>query len=146
MDAGGLWISGGFADEQAVTAAISRAIEEQSSEMVSRRRQLVERRFSWSGIAEQYSDFLGQLCDGKFSPVSPKAAKLPDVGVVVIGRNEGERLVRSLESVVGKAAAVVYVDSASSDQSVANARRIGADVVELDRSEPFTAARAECRG
>ena len=32
-------------------------------------------------------------------------------GVVVIGRNEGERLRRCLRSVIGQAAAVVYVDS-----------------------------------
>lgn len=67
-------------------------------------------------------------------------------GVVVIGRNEGERLVRCIDSVVGIAGAVVYVDSGSSDGSVAMARSKGLAVVELDLSVPFTAARARNAG
>ena len=67
-------------------------------------------------------------------------------GVVVIGRNEGERLVRCIDSVVGIAGAVVYVDSGSSDSSVAMARSKGLAVVELDLSVPFTAARARNAG
>ena len=68
------------------------------------------------------------------------------VGVVVIGRNEGERLRRCLESVVGQAQAVVYVDSGSTDGSVALARSMGVDTVDLDMSIPFTAARARNEG
>jgi glycosyltransferase involved in cell wall biosynthesis len=68
------------------------------------------------------------------------------VGVVAIGRNEGERLRRCLESLRGRAARLVYVDSGSTDDSVAFARGIGADVVELDTSRPFTAARARNLG
>ena len=64
------------------------------------------------------------------------------VGIVAIGRNEGARLEACLDSVVGHVAAVVYVDSGSSDNSVASARDLGVDVVELDLAEPFTAARA----
>lgn len=68
-----------------------------------------------------------------------------DVGVVVIGRNEGERLRRCLESVQSEAR-VVYVDSGSTDQSIELARRMGAQVVELDMCQPFTAARARNAG
>jgi glycosyltransferase involved in cell wall biosynthesis len=68
------------------------------------------------------------------------------LGVVAIGRNEGERLRRCLDSVTGRADAVVYVDSGSIDDSVDYARRKGALVVELDRSVPFTAARARNAG
>lgn len=68
------------------------------------------------------------------------------VGVVVIGRNEGERLKRCLESVLGKGRPVVYVDSGSSDGSVAVARSLGCEVVELDPAAPFTAARARNEG
>lgn len=68
------------------------------------------------------------------------------VGAVVIGRNEGERLVRSLRSVRDQASPVVYVDSGSSDGSVARARELGCDVVELDTSVPFSAARARNAG
>ncbi|MDB4983505.1 MAG: putative glycosyltransferase, partial [Myxococcales bacterium] len=68
------------------------------------------------------------------------------VGVVAIGRNEGNRLRRCLESLTGRAARIVYVDSGSTDDSVAFAKSIGADVVELDRALPFTAARARNLG
>lgn len=71
---------------------------------------------------------------------------LPDLGVVVIGRNEGERLGKCLESVVGAARRVVYVDSGSTDGSVALARALGADVVELDRHVPFTPGRSRNEG
>lgn len=68
------------------------------------------------------------------------------VDVILIGRNEGERLVRSLASLKGEARHVYYVDSGSTDQSVANAQRAGAEVIELDMSVPFTAARARNAG
>lgn len=67
-------------------------------------------------------------------------------GVVVIGRNEGDRLRVCLQSVLGKTANVVYVDSGSTDDSVSMARGLGATVVELDMSIPFTAARARNEG
>lgn len=67
------------------------------------------------------------------------------LGCVVIGRNEGGRLVRCLESLRGMGS-VVYVDSGSSDGSVDAARRLGAAVVELDMATPFTAARARNEG
>ncbi len=66
-------------------------------------------------------------------------------GVVAIGRNEGERLRRCLKS-LPRAATVVYVDSNSTDGSVQWAREHGADVIELDTSAPFTAARARNAG
>src|SRR3954469_23114936 len=67
-------------------------------------------------------------------------------GVVAIGRNEGERLRVCLESALRASAHVVYVDSGSTDGSVAMARQLGAHVVELDMSTPFTAARARNAG
>jgi hypothetical protein len=66
-------------------------------------------------------------------------------GVVVIGRNEGQRLITCLRS-VSTAAAAVYVDSNSTDGSVQAARELDADVVELDLGIPFTAARARNAG
>lgn len=68
------------------------------------------------------------------------------VGAVVIGRNEGQRLERALASVRREVGPVVYVDSGSTDGSVALARRAGWNVVELDPSRPFTAARARNEG
>jgi hypothetical protein len=68
------------------------------------------------------------------------------LGVVVIGRNEGQRLVRCLQSCVGQVAACVYVDSGSTDGSTEAARALGAHVVALDMRLPFTAARARNAG
>lgn len=69
-----------------------------------------------------------------------------DVGVVAIGRNEGERLKRCLRSAISCTNRVVYVDSGSDDDSVDFARSIGVEVVDLDTSIPFTAARARNEG
>ena len=69
-----------------------------------------------------------------------------DVGVIVIGRNEGERLRVCLESVVQLTKKVIYVDSDSTDDSVQLATELGVDVVNLDISIPFTAARARNEG
>lgn len=69
-----------------------------------------------------------------------------DVGVVVIGRNEGDRLQRCLSSVLGKGAKVIYVDSGSSDSSVETALRLADEVHQLDPAKPFSAARARNEG
>lgn len=68
------------------------------------------------------------------------------IGVVVIGRNEGERLRQCLESVIGHASLIVYVDSGSTDGSMALARSLQIHAIELDLSIPFTAARARNTG
>ncbi len=67
-------------------------------------------------------------------------------GIVVIGRNEGARLGRSLPVAVGSGYPVVYVDSRSSDDSVAVALECGAAVVELDATVRLSAARARNTG
>jgi N-acetylglucosaminyl-diphospho-decaprenol L-rhamnosyltransferase len=66
------------------------------------------------------------------------------LGVVAIGRNEGERLRTCLSAIAG--VPIVYVDSGSTDGSVDLARAMGADMVALDLSAPFTAARARNAG
>lgn len=70
----------------------------------------------------------------------------PTLGAVAIGRNEGDRLKACLNSLVPLCDRVVYVDSGSSDDSVAFARSLGVTVVELDTATPFTAARARNAG
>ena len=67
------------------------------------------------------------------------------VAAIVIGRNEGERLIRCLASLAG-VSPVIYVDSGSTDGSLEAAQDAGAEVVELDLSLPFTAARARNAG
>jgi GT2 family glycosyltransferase len=71
-----------------------------------------------------------------------------DLGVVAIGRNEGERLRRCLLSLreFGPDLPSVYVDSGSTDGSVELARSLGVVVVELDMTRPFSAARARNAG
>ena len=69
-----------------------------------------------------------------------------NTGVVAIGRNEGDRLRACLMSARRDCSLVVYVDSGSTDGSVALARSLGVHVVELDLSTPFTAARARNEG
>ncbi|MBF8755965.1 glycosyltransferase family 2 protein [Pseudomonas guariconensis] len=68
------------------------------------------------------------------------------IGVVVIGRNEGARLERCLDSLTDAADQVVYVDSGSTDGSVPMAKARGVEVLALDMTQPFTAARARNEG
>jgi GT2 family glycosyltransferase len=77
--------------------------------------------------------------------MSADPAASPAYGVVVIGRNEGERLRRCLAS-CADAALRVYVDSDSTDGSRELARGLGVETVELDLSRGFTAARARNAG
>jgi GT2 family glycosyltransferase len=69
-----------------------------------------------------------------------------DIGVVAIGRNEGQRLLDCLASVKSETGYIVYVDSGSSDGSISAAQQAGAIVVRLDSTQPFTAARARNEG
>ncbi|MGL4236944.1 glycosyltransferase family 2 protein [Tabrizicola sp.] len=73
-------------------------------------------------------------------------AEPSSLGAVIIGRNEGERLVACLASFPQDVRPLVYVDSGSTDGSVAAARAAGATVVDLDMTLPFTAARARNAG
>lgn len=67
-------------------------------------------------------------------------------GIVAIGRNEGERLLRCIASAMRTGHPVVYVDSGSTDGSVEAARKLGAEVVILPSDGGFTAARARNAG
>jgi GT2 family glycosyltransferase len=68
------------------------------------------------------------------------------IAAVVIGRNEGARLIACLDALKGQVEQVVYVDSGSTDGSVDAAIAAGAEVLALDMSQPFTAARARNTG
>jgi len=72
-----------------------------------------------------------------------------DLGIVVIGRNEGERLIQCLDSLASCAeqgCTVVYVDSGSTDGSLQAAQRLGAVACALSPDRPFNAARARNAG
>ncbi len=72
--------------------------------------------------------------------------QLDNVGVVVIGRNEGERLLRCLKSVIKFPVQVVYVDSNSNDGSIEVAQSLGVNIIHLTDDIPLTAARARNAG
>jgi GT2 family glycosyltransferase len=76
----------------------------------------------------------------------PTDSELVQVGAVIIGRNEGQRLITCLESILYETPRVVYVDSGSTDGSAEAAEVRGVEVVRLDMSRPFTAARARNAG
>ena len=73
------------------------------------------------------------------------AEEHPKVGLVIIGRNEGERFVACLAS-LPKNIPAIYVDSGSTDSSVANAEAAGVHVAILSSNAGFTAARARNLG
>ena len=68
------------------------------------------------------------------------------IGLVVIGRNEGQRLLLSLQSMQSSRCPIVYVDSGSSDNSVEIARPLVSCLHQLDPQTPFSAARARNEG
>lgn len=68
------------------------------------------------------------------------------VGVVIIGRNEGERLILCLESVLLAKVPCVYVDSQSKDKSVYESEQRQIRTVVLDHSAPINASRARNTG
>ena len=76
----------------------------------------------------------------------PGRLTLPEVGFVIIGRNEGARLATCIASVLRVSGIAVYVDSGSVDGSSDMARGMGLPVVELDPAGGFTAARARNAG
>jgi GT2 family glycosyltransferase len=74
---------------------------------------------------------------------------MSQIGVVAIGRNEGERLVRCLKSLIAQlppGMPIVYVDSGSTDGSVEMAQSLGVYAIGLDMSVPFTMARGRNTG
>ena len=82
--------------------------------------------------------------DGR-PPCSPSISATP-FGIVVIGRNEGDRLRICLTSVLRQTDRIVYVDSGSSDGSVALADTLHIQTVVLTADATFTAARARNAG
>jgi GT2 family glycosyltransferase len=68
------------------------------------------------------------------------------IGIVAIGRNEGERLKACLQSLALTSCPIVYVDSGSTDGSVEFAKSLDIDVIELDMTHPFTMSRGRNAG
>jgi glycosyltransferase involved in cell wall biosynthesis len=78
------------------------------------------------------------------APIANMPTNTPRVSIVVIGRNEGERLVACLKSIAnmdstGIAVETIYVDSASTDGSPQRAATLGARVIEVRPERPSAA-------
>jgi glycosyltransferase involved in cell wall biosynthesis/GT2 family glycosyltransferase len=142
-------------DRASVADGLKAALNMRSPWHLEARRELAARRFSWTSIAQQYAEFLERIVQSRTTGVSPVPPLVParcgqdargteDLGVVAIGRNEGARLRACLDSLNG--VRTVYVDSGSTDDSVAIANACGAAVVQLSADQPFTAARARNAG
>jgi glycosyltransferase involved in cell wall biosynthesis len=73
--------------------------------------------------------------------------KQPKLAIVIIGRNEGDRLASCLQSVaaISAEAELIYVDSASTDGSAQLAANFGAEAIVLHGGTQ-TAARARNAG
>ncbi|MFC3631455.1 glycosyltransferase [Paracoccus angustae] len=87
--------------------------------------------------------------DPSLPPTDAAPDAVPDavIDAVAIGRNEGGRLVRCLDSLLAAGfRQIVYVDSGSTDNSIAEAEARGVKVARLDLAAPFTAARARNAG
>lgn len=69
-----------------------------------------------------------------------------DTGAVIIGRNEGVRLKKCIQSIAEQIDTIVYVDSGSSDGSAEYVESLGVDVLRLNMTIPFSAARARNEG
>jgi GT2 family glycosyltransferase len=84
----------------------------------------------------------------------PHATPIPTgaaIGLVAIGRNEGERLRACLATAhalvdAGAIGAIIYVDSGSTDDSIAIAECLGVQVVHLSTAAGFTAGKARNAG
>lgn len=74
------------------------------------------------------------------------ARAVQPLAAVAIGRNEGARLRACLDALSGRVDRIVYVDSGSTDGSPEEAAQRGVEVVALDMTRPFTAARARNAG
>ncbi len=71
---------------------------------------------------------------------------MDSVGIVIIGRNEGDRLEACFESLQSLGVSIAYVDSGSTDDSISIATRFTQHIIELDSRKPFSAARARNEG
>ena len=83
----------------------------------------------------------------RFPPAdaTPQVAECPVLSVVVIGRNEGIRLSRCLESIermlpLQGSIEVIYVDSDSTDGSLERAEQFKVKAIGLDSANPCAAA------
>ncbi len=69
-----------------------------------------------------------------------------DVGVVVIGLNEGARLPSTLSAAISPGSPLIYVDSRSKDNSAELASSLGVEVIVLSDDKPINASRARNEG
>jgi GT2 family glycosyltransferase len=71
---------------------------------------------------------------------------MENCGIVVIGRNEAQRLHDCFQAIMPSGCKIVFADSASTDDSVQIAKQYQINIVELDASLPLSAARGRNAG
>jgi glycosyltransferase involved in cell wall biosynthesis len=71
---------------------------------------------------------------------------LEKYGIVVIGRNEGIRLAECFKSIKNNDCRIIYVDSASTDNSLEIAKQFKIETISLDPYSPLNAARGRNAG
>jgi glycosyltransferase involved in cell wall biosynthesis len=104
-------------------------------------------RKAWAKHAKTAADIGNESLEyGQNTTIPAKNPSRSDVMIVAIGRNEGQRLIDCLTSLGSYLPRTVYVDSGSNDGSAQIAEDMGARVVRLDMTRPFTAARARNAG
>jgi glycosyltransferase involved in cell wall biosynthesis len=74
------------------------------------------------------------------------ADSVPEVGIVVIGRNERTHLAECISALKGYHERLVYADSASTDGSAELAAELGAVIIRLSEDQPLTPARGRNAG
>src|SRR5690606_2119435 len=94
------------------------------------------------GLSSQTHPIARQLKQDAIFMMNESSGIHERTGVVIIGRNEGARLVACFDSLPTGLAVVVYVDSGSTDGSLVEAQRREFVAISLDMSQPFSAARA----
>ncbi len=77
---------------------------------------------------------------------NPGAICPNQIGTVVIGRNEAERLPATLQALQSLGTPLVYVDSMSIDNSVDVANNLGVEAIVLSADKPVNASRARNAG
>jgi tetratricopeptide (TPR) repeat protein len=103
------------------------------------------REFNWARAAERIAQRLDALAVSKprSAPAPTKRARGPRLSVAMIVRNEATYLRSCLESVQCLADQVVVVDTGSTDNTVAIAEELGAEVHHFEWTDDFAAARNE---
>lgn len=86
-------------DEEAVSQSISKAFSEKTALAIRQRRELVERRFTWSRLAEQYATFFEQVCQRIPSQIFTPSLQRIEVGEMSVANLDNQIFTPSLQCI-----------------------------------------------